>query len=307
MKGVNCMNKLTSIVSKTMARTKVKAVKYGPAIAIGVGLIGMAGSLYLTYKASTKIEEAKKVKEEGLAGVAAGLEMGFITKADGTNEIYSHEDGERDTKIYKSRYIVSVVKHAAPAVALFILSGFLIFKGFKAEAARLATAGATIAGLTAQLADVKKELEDAVGKEKANDIMLGKHTTTETELKEDGSIESKEVTTTNRFISGYTFEFSKESSPILYSGVYERDMKFIEGTCNRANWLMNEKKGFVVFADVLQEMEIDMHNCGYALTDGSIETPGHTIIFDIDERTSEDGKTYFIITVNFQGYILDKI
>ena len=307
MKGEVSMNALTSMMSKTWTKTKFKAVKYGPAIAIGAGLVGMAGSLYLTYKASTKIEEAKKVKEEGLAEVAVGLETGFITKADGTNEIYSHEDGERDTKIYKSRYIVTVVKHAGPAVALFILSGFLIFKGFRAEAARLATAGATIAGLTAQLADVKKELEDAVGKEKANDIMLGKHTVTETELKEDGSVESHEVTTTNRFVSGYTFEFSKESSPMLYSGIYERDMNFIQGTFNRANWLMNEKKGFVVFADILGEMEIPMKDCGYALTDGSIETPGHTIVADIDERTTDDGKTYFIITCNFQGYILDKI
>ena len=300
------MNKLTSFVSKTMARTKVKAVKYGPAIAIGVGLVGMAGSLYLTYKASTKIEEAKKVKEEGLAEVAAGLETGFITKADGTNEIYSHEDGERDAKIYKSRYIVSVVKHAAPAVALFILSGFLIFKGFKAEAARLATAGATIAGLTAQLADVKKELEDAVGKEKANDIMLGKHTTTETELKEDGSIETTEVTKYNRFVSGYTFRFDKESSPHLYSGIPGRDRKFIEGVANRANWLMNEKKGFVTFADILEEMEIPMDGLGYALTDGSVETPGHTIVFTTEER-KENGMISFIITVNLQGFIANKI
>ena len=300
------MNKLTSFMSKTMARTKVKAVKYGPAIAIGVGLVGMAGSLYLTYKASTKIEEAKKVKEEGLAEVAAGLETGFITKADGTNEIYSHEDGERDAKIYKSRYIISVVKHAAPAVALFILSGFLIFKGFKAEAARLATAGATIAGLTAQLADVKKELEDAVGKEKANDIMLGKHTTTETELKEDGSIETTEVTKYNRFVSGYTFRFDKESSPHLYSGIPGRDRKFIEGVANRANWLMNEKKGFVTFADILEEMEIPMDGLGYALTDGSVETPGHTIVFTTEER-KENGMISFIITVNLQGFIANKI
>lgn len=301
------MNKLTSIVSKTMARTKVKAVKYGPAIAIGVGLVGMAGSLYLTYKASTKIEEAKKVKEEGLAEVAAGLETGFITKADGTNEIYSHEDGERDTKIYKSRYIVSVVKHAAPAVALFILSGFLIFKGFKTEAKRLTVAGATIAGLIAQNDELKKDLEDAVGKEKANDILLGKKTVTETELKEDGSIETKQKTITNRFVYGNTFEFSKDSSPGLYSGIYERDKDFIEGCFRRANWLMDEKKGYVTFANVLEEMEVPINGCGYTLDVGSISTPGHTIIADIDERISDDGKIYFIITVNWQGYIKDKI
>lgn len=301
------MNKLTSFVSKTMARSKVKAIKYGPAIAIGVGLVGMAGSLYLTYRASTKIEEAKKQRDEGLAEVAVGLETGFITKADGTDEIYSHEDGERDTRIYKSRYIVSVIKHAAPAVALFILSGFLIFKGFKTEAKRLTVAGATIAGLVAQNDELKKDLEDAVGKEKANDILLGKKTVTETEMKEDGSIETKQKTITNRFVYGNTFEFSKESSPDLYTGIYERDRDFVEGCFRWANWQMDEKKGYITFANVLEEMEVPINGCGYTLDVGSISTPGHTIIADIDERISDDGKTYFIITVNWQGYIKDKI
>lgn len=301
------MNTITSFMSRTWAKTKFKAVKYGPAIAIGAGLVGMAGSLYLTYKASTKIEEAKKVRDDGLAEVAAGLELGFLTKPDGSSELYSHEDGERDTKIYKSRYIMSVVKHVAPAVALFILSGFLIFKGFKTEAKRLTVAGATIAGLVAQNDELKKDLEDAVGKEKANDILLGKKIVTETEMKEDGSIETKQKTITNRFVYGNTFEFSKESSPELYSGIYERDRDFVEGCFRWANWQMDEKKGYVTFANVLEEMEVPINGCGYTLDVGSIKTPGHTIIADIDERISDDGKTYFIITVNWQGYIKDKI
>lgn len=309
MKGVNYMNKLTSFVSKTITKTKFKVSKHGPAIAITVGVIGMAGSLYLTYRAATKIEEARQLREENLKEVDAALETGLIETADGTTDIYSTEDGERDTKIYNSRFIVSCVKHAAPALGLFILSGLLIFKGFKAEAARLATAGATIAGLTAQLADIKDELNNTVGKEKANDIMLGKNTHTETNISEDGEITSKEVTTTNRFVSGYTFEFSKASSPMLFSGNYKRDKDFIEGNLRRANWLMNEKKGFVTFNDILEEFDIEC--VGYGQTDGSVETPGHTIIFDIDERdyTDKDGNrsTYFIITPNLQGYILNKI
>ena len=307
MKGEVSMNALTSMLSKTWTRGKFKAVKYGPALAIGAGIIGMAGSLYLTYRATTKIEEAKKEKENGLAMVAAGLETGFITKADGTDEIYSHEDGERDTKIYKSRYIVALVKYLAPPVATFIISGLLIGLGTKALWSRLAVAGTTIAGLIAKNNELTKDLEDAVGKEKANDILLGKHTTTETELKEDGSIETIEKTITNRFIYGNTFEFSKESSPELYSGIYQRDMDYIRGVFNRANWLMDEKKGHVTFANVLDEMDVQITGCGYTLDVGSISRPGYTIIPDIDERFSEDGKKYFIITVNWQGYIKDKI
>ena len=300
------MNKLTSFVSKSMARGKAKVSKYGPALAIGFGIVGMAGSIYLTYRATTKIEEAKKDRDINLAAVAAGLETGFITKADGTDEIYSHEDGERDTKIYKSRYLVSLLKYGGPALFAFLVSSGLIVVGFKSMATRAATFATAAASYAIQLKDVREELENVAGKEATNDIMLGKSEHTETELKEDGSIETKEVIKYNKFISGYTFRFDKESSPHLYSGIPVKDRNFITGTMNRANWLMNEKKGFVTFADILEEMEIPMDGCGYALTDGSIETPGHTIVFDIDER-DEQGMISYIITVNLQGFIANKI
>lgn len=302
------MNAIKSFVSKTYNRGKYKVIKLGPAFAIITGLVGMGTSVYLTYKATTKIEAAKVERENNMKLVEGYLEAGCITDETGkVTDIYSHDDAERDRRIYKSRFLVTCAKYLALPAFTFIVSGTLIGFGAKTYAARLATAGATIAGLIAQNNELKKDLEDAVGPEKANDILLGKHTTTETELKEDGSVETKQKTTTNRFVYGKTFEFSKESSPVLYSGILERDRQFIEGCQNRANWLMNEKKGFVTFADILEEMEVPMDGCGYVLDTGSVETPGHTIIFDIDERTSDDGKTYFIITVNFQGYIRDKI
>ena len=306
MKGVNCMNKLTSFVSKTMARGKAKASKYGPAVAIGVGIVGMAGSIYLTYRATTKIEEAKKERDENLAAVAAGLETGFITKADGTDELYSHEDGERDTKIYKTRYLVNLLKYGGPAFLAFLVSAGLIIVGFKSMAGRAATFATAAASYAIQFKDTREELEKAVGPEKANDIMLGKNECLETEMKEYGSIETTEVVKYNKFVNGYTWRFDKESSPHLYSGIPDRDRKFIEGTCNRANWLMNEKKGFVTFADILEEMEIPMDGLGYALTDGSIETPGHTIVFTKEERM-ENGMITYILTANLQGFIANKI
>lgn len=300
------MNKFTSIVSKTYTRAKFKAIKHAPAIAITVGILGMGASLYLTYKATSKIDQAKKLRDEALAEVEECKLNGCITSEEGILDTYTEEDAERDTKIYNSKFIVACIKYGAPAAALFLLSAFLIFKGFKTEAARLATAGATIAGLTAQLKDVKDELENAVGKEKANDIFLGKNTHTETDIDPDtGEITSKEVTTTNRFVTGYTFEFSKRSSPMMYSGDYKRDKDFVEGNLRHANWLLDEKKGYVTFNDILESFEVK--TVSYGQTDGSVETPGHTIVFDVDERKNPDGSTYFIITPNIQGYILNKI
>ena len=302
------MNKLTSFASRTMARAKFKLGKHGPAIAVGVGLVGMGATVYLAYRAASKIEEAKKKKEENYALVEESLQNGCVTNEEGKIvDTYNTTDAERDRRIYNSRFIMTCIKYIAPPVATFIFSSFVIGKAFKTMSERVTMLGASAAALAAQLQEVKGELDNAVGKEKANDIFLGKSTHTETELKEDGSVEVKDVTKINRFVTGYTFRFDKESSPHLYSGIYERDYDFICGNQRHANWIMDEKKGFVTFGDILTDFEVPMDGLGYALTDGSIRTPGHTIIFDIDERKSDDGKTYFIITVNVQGYIANKI
>ena len=300
------MNAITSMLSKTVTKVKVKGVKYGPAIAITTGLIGMAGAVYLTYRATTKIEADKRQRNEELNLVEIYKENGSINHDDGSVVAYTEEDAEKDAKIYNTRFIVNCIKHLAPAAALFLISTFLIAKGFKVEAKRLTAAGATIAGLTSQISSIKDNLTEEFGKEKANDIMLGKKTHTETDINDEtGEITSKEVETTDRFVSGYTFEFSKASSPMLFSGNYQMDKALIEGNLRRANWLLNEKQGHVLFNDILDMFEIK--RVGYGCTDGSVETPGHTIIFDVDERKDEEGKEYYIISVNLQGYIADKI
>lgn len=299
------MNAFTSMLSKTATKIKVKGHKYGPTIAITTGLIGMGTALYFTYKATTKIEQDRRERNEELNLVEIYKENGQIDHEDGSVVPYTEEDAKRDTKIYNSRFWVNCVKHTAPAVGLFLLSSFLIVTGFKAKAKEAALLGTAVAGLTAQLADVRKELEAEVGKEKANDIFLGKHTHTETDISEDGEVTSREVTTTNTFVRGYTFEFSKASSPFLWTGVEKTDSDFITGCLNHSKYLLHEKHGHVTFNDILDEFEIP--RVPYGFTDGSIESDGHELVFDIDYRTDENGQTYYIITPNLQGFIIDKI
>lgn len=304
------MNALTSLFSRTVSTAKFRLSKHGPAIAVTAGVIGMGATVYLTYRAATKIEQAKRQRNEELNLVEIYKENGLIDEIDGGGVApYSAEDAERDTKIYKSRFIVNCVKYAAPAVVTFIISSFLIGKGFKTMVARAASLGAAVATLSSQLIEVREELENVAGQKATNDIFLGKTTHTETELKEDGSVESKEVTSTERTVSGYTFEFSKETSPMLYSGIYKRDKDFIEGNLRHANWILDEKKGYITFNDILEDFEVK--TVSYGQTDGIVRRDGKSVIFDVDEReyTDDEGvtRTYFIITVNCDGYILNQI
>lgn len=299
------MNAIISTLSKTFTKAKVKAVKHGPAIAITTGLIGMAGTVYLTYKAASKIDEAKKTRDDDFKFIEECEQNGSILKDDGTTDVYTEEDAKRDRKIHNSRFIVSVVKHSVVPVGVFILSAFLIAKGFHVEAKRLTAAGATIGALTSQISSIRDNLVNEYGAEKANDIMLGKSTHTETNISEDGEVTSKEVTATERQVSGYTFEFSKETAPYLWTGNYAMDKKFIEGNFNRANNLLHDIHGHVTFNDILDSF--DIKRVGYGFTDGIINEDGAYVTYDIDERKNEDGSTYFIITVNGLGYIANKI
>lgn len=299
------MNKFTSMLSKTATKVKVKTIKKAPTIAIIAGLLGMGATVYLTYRATTKIEQDKREKNENLNLVEIYRENGQIDHEDGSIVPYSEEDAERDTRIYNCRFWVNTAKHVALPIFTFIVSGFLIVKGFGAKYKEAATMSAAVAGLTAQIADMKAQLNTELGTEKANDILLGNKTHTETTIDENGVVESKEVTTRDRDVSGYTFVFSKDTSRMCFRGEPQMDKAFIEGNQRRANWLLNEKQGHVLFNDILDSFEIK--RVGYGCTDGSVETPGHTIVFDVDDRVDEDGQTYYIISVNLQGYIKDKI
>lgn len=300
------MNKFMSTVSRTFTKVKTKSIKHGPAIAITAGLIGMAGTVYLTYKSASKIDEAKKNRDEDFKFIEECEANGSITKNDGTTDVYTEEDAKRDKKIHQSRFIVNVVKHAAAPVALFLLSTFLIGKGFHVEAKRLTAAGATIGALTSQITSIKDNLVEEFGLEKANDILLGKKTVTETEVSEEGEVTTKETTTTDRFVSGYTFEFSKESAPTVFNESNEqRNIDVIAGIQNESNHLLNEKHGHITFNDILDMFEIK--RVGYGCAEGSIKEDGYTVVFTVDERPVNGGVPYYIISVNLQGYIANKI
>ena len=300
------MNKIMSTISKTFTKAKVKTVKHGPAIAITTGLIGMGVSVYFTYKAASKIDEAKKTRDDDFKFIDECEANGSIIKDDGTTDVYTEEDAKRDKKIHQSRYIVNVVKHTAAPVATFLLSAFLIAKGFHVEAKRLTAATTTIGALTSQITSIRESLVEKFGEEKANDIMLGKNKVILTDVSDDGEITTTEKTTTNRYVSGYTFEFSKESAPETFNERNEQlNRAFIEGNLRHAKYLLEEKQGHITFNDILDSF--DIKRVGYGFTDGSIDTDGYTLVFDIDERAVDGSAPYYIITVNLQGFIANKI
>ena len=85
----------------------------------------------------------------------------------------------------------------------------------------------------------------------------------------------------------------------------ERNRNTIEGTQNYVNNLLKEKQGHVTFNDILDAF--DIKRVGYGCTDGSIDKDGYSVIFTVDERPVEGSVPYYIISVNLQGYIADKI
>ena len=298
---------ITTTMSKKASTLKLKLGKKAPAIMIFAGLAGMAGTVYLTYRASAKIEQAKSLREEKLKNVDTFEENGSFINEQGEVVAYSAEDAQNDRKIYNCKFWVTVAKHVAAPAGLFLLSAFLIYKGFKTEAQRLAVMGTALAGATAQLASVQQTLEEEYGKEKAQELMLGAKTHTETNISEEGEVTSEEVRTVERYVTGYTFEFSKASSPKLWSGVYKTDKDFIEGNLNHANYLLNEKHGYIFFNEILDDFDIKI--VPYGNTNGIIAKNGEQrfVIFDVTEHYDSEGRTYFDITVNIDGYILDKI
>lgn len=105
------MNKTELLGNATRAFYKVGLYlkKHSPEILMGIGAAGTVASAVLACKATLKVDEIKKEKEDKLAK---------IKEASETIEQYTEEDCKKDVMIVNSKAIVDTVKLYAPSVLL---------------------------------------------------------------------------------------------------------------------------------------------------------------------------------------------
>lgn len=111
------MTKAGRLLNKTGLQIK----KHSPEIFMVAGVVGTVASAVLACKATLKVNDILKEKEENINDIHKGLELG--------NEEYGEEESKRDLTIVYVQTGVKLAKLYAPAIALGTLSIASIVSG----------------------------------------------------------------------------------------------------------------------------------------------------------------------------------
>lgn len=116
-------NKIMTKASLLINRTGLKIRKHSPEILMVAGIVGTVASTVLACKATTKVSEIMKNKEDDIKQVH---------ECEGNEEFnYTEEDKNKDLTIIYTHTAISLVKLYAPAVMLGTLSIASIVSGQK--------------------------------------------------------------------------------------------------------------------------------------------------------------------------------
>ena len=100
---------LTSKITRAFCRAGLYLKKHSPEILMGIGAAGTVASAVLACKATLKVDEIKKEKEDKLSKIKEATE---------TIQEYTEEDCKKDVMIVNTKAVVDTVKLYAPSVLL---------------------------------------------------------------------------------------------------------------------------------------------------------------------------------------------
>lgn len=130
------MSNFLSAIREKTGRVELALKKNSPEILIVAGAVGVVASIVLACKATLKVEEIKKERQEKLDEIEQ-------CRNEVSEESYSEEDAKKDQLVVNLRSVGRLVKAYAPAGVVLAVSFGLIFKShgiLKSRGAALAAA-----------------------------------------------------------------------------------------------------------------------------------------------------------------------
>lgn len=156
------------LIVKGFNKVVFETKKHSPEIFMGVGCVGMVGTVVLACRATTKIGAVKEQLKNDLEDIKMGREANDAGKlSEGTT--YTEEDAKKDTAIVVFHAGVEYAKLYAPAIILGALSLASIITSHNIMAKRnaaITAAYTTVAGMFTKYRDrVKEKYGEEVDKE----------------------------------------------------------------------------------------------------------------------------------------------
>ena len=159
--------KLIDKMKYSFTKAKFKVAKHSPEILLGVGIVGVVGSVVVACVATTKASDIIEEANESLEQVKKCSDDPILL------EKYSPEDKRKDLTIIDVKTGAKFVKLYFPAAALCAVSIFSIISSHRIMKRRNAEIAALYSALGVAFKSYRKRVTDALGEDADNELYYG--------------------------------------------------------------------------------------------------------------------------------------
>lgn len=233
---------IKAIAANTL--TKVKA--HSPEILIGVGIVGVVGTVVLACKATLKAQDILDERADSMAKIDQVMD-----ETDSSE--YSEEDIKKDRAIVNIKTGVKLAKEYAPAFALGVLSMACIVSSHHILSTRNAALVAAYNVVSDEFKSYRREVVKEYGEEKDKEIRL--RTRVDDAAEQEAPFEAAgEHEKSKRNVGRYTRFFDESSREYVRNADYNK--AFLLAQQNSAN---NQLKayGMLFLNDVYKMLGFD--------------------------------------------------
>lgn len=152
------MRYIPASVSKFVSRAGLKVSKASPPVLLGVGVVGMIGTVVLASRATLKLEDILDETQEKLDQVEMATAVG--------GEKYTDDDATQDAAVIYIQAAGQILKLYSPAIVLGTASIVCLVTGHQIQAKRIAALTVAYEGLRESFERYRDRVREEIGEEK---------------------------------------------------------------------------------------------------------------------------------------------
>mgnify|MGYP001176623928 CR=1 FL=1 len=303
-------NKTTIIKSMSGIATKaiMKLKKHSPEILVVAGIVGAVTSAVIACRATTKVGKIIEDTKETLDTIHDGIDNGEIN-----GNVYTPDDGKKDTTIVYIQTGIKFVKLYAPAVILGTLSITSILASNNILRKRNVALGAAYAAIDKSFKEYRNRVIERFGEQVDTELKYGikakkmKTIEVDPETGEENEVEKTVMVSDPNIHSDYAVYFDSKSRNYENNPDYNR--MFLRAQESYANDRL-QARGHLFLNEVLDDLDLPRTPAGQ-IVGWTKDGPDGYVNFHIMEvmREIEDGQyePALLLDFNVEGNIWEKM
>lgn len=300
---------ITNRATSRAGRQLLIARKHSPTVLFGTGVVGVVATAVLASRATLKMDEVLHEAEKRQIDIDTAV--GEPLKDGGT---YSEADQERDTKLNRTKLILTIARLYAPAAAVGAASIACLTGSHVILSRRNVSLTAAYAALDQGFREYRRRVVEELGEDKDREFRYGVGER-QIAVDTDHGVDVKTVKVLNPTGQRSIYARAFDESNINWQSVRSYNLMFIQAQQAYANDRLRAK-GYVLLNDVYQAlgMERTKEGCVVGWVLNNPDGGDNYISFGIYDNDSFMGQEFVNgdeksvwLDFNVDGVVYDKI